>query len=289
MRETANQVQIADLMKTTLFDSSQDPGSCFLHRPPETRERMSGAGYLRFAIVSPYTALFPVLTALLSAMCQTWWIFLIGSVLQLITTVSLPRMAWFRELADRRASEVEEAALETRRAQVRAEIGDEHRGALERLESRVKKVRERAQRGGRVCVELMENGLGLSELTAMFVRLAVALQARRERLNSANPELIARRLRELERADCRPASAAVWENAMRVRSSNLERMRGEVETLESVMASIVEYANFLDECCVPGVPEEMGERIDGYLSGWRLDTTNPEPEESAQVLAIRRS
>jgi hypothetical protein len=283
MREPANHVQIADLLKTALFDSCEDPGACFIHRAPETSGRGGRARYLRFAIVSPYTALFPVLTSLLSAMCQTWWIFIVGSLIQLFTTVLLPRMGWFRALVDRRLAEAEEAALEARRTQVRAEIGEEHRGALERLEGRVKKIRERAQRGGRACVELLESGLGLSDLTAMFVRLAVALQARRERLNAANPDLIARRLRELERSENRAPSAALWENAMRVRSSNLERLRSEVETIESVMASIVEYASFLDECCVPGVPEDLSDRIDTYLGQWA-----PSEHEPARVLALHR-
>jgi hypothetical protein len=216
-------------------------------------------------------------------MCQTWWIFIVGSLMQLLTTVLLPRMEWFRALVDRRLAEAEESALEARRTQVRAEIGEEHRGALERLEGRVKKIRDRAQRGGRACVELLESGLGLSDLTAMFVRLAVALQARRERLNAANPDLIARRLRELERSENRAPSAALWENAMRVRSSNLERLRSEVETIESVMASIVEYASFLDECCVPGVPEDLSDRIDTYLGQWA-----PSEHEPARVLALHR-
>ena len=282
MRETANHAQIADLLKTALFDSADDPGGCFVHRAPDVSGRQHPARYLRFAIVSPYTALFPVLTSLLSAMCQTWWIFLIGSLMQLLTTCSLPRFLWFRQLVDRRLAEAEEAAREAKRAHVRSEIGEEHRGALERLEARVKKVRERAQRGGRACSDLLEDGLGLSELTAMFVRLAVALQARRERLNAANPDLIARRLRELERSENRAPTSSLWENAMRVRSSNLERLRREVETIESVMASIVEYANFLDECCVPGVPEDLGDRIDSYLAEW----TPSEPLPS-RVVAMR--
>ena len=284
MRETANHVQIADLLKTAIFDYSEDPGACFIHRAPDTSRRGSGARYLRYAVVSPYTALFPVLTALLTAMCQTWWIFLFGTLVQLVTTVSLPRFGWFRTMVDRRLAEAEEVAQEARRTQVRAEIGEEHRGALERLESRVKKIRERAQRGGRACVELLESGLGLSELTAMFVRLAVALQARRERLNAANPDLIARRLRELERAEHRATSTALWESAMRVRSNNLDRLRCEVETIESVMASIVEYANFLDECCVPPVPDDLGDKIDSYISEW----TPPEPER-VRVVAINHS
>ena len=205
--------------------------------------------------------------------------------MQLCTTFALPRLGWFRVLVDRRLAEADDAAQEARRSQVRAEIGEEHRGALERLEGRVKKIRERAQRGGDACVQLLESGLGLSDLTAMFVRLAVALQARRERLNAANPDLIARRLRELERSDRRSPSATLWENAMRVRSKNLERLRHEVETIESVMASIVEYASFLDECCVPGVPEDLGDKIDRYLEEW----TPAEEVEPARILAIHRS
>src|SRR5262245_53718952 len=229
MRETANQVQIADLLKTALFDSAEDPGACFIHRVPDSSGLGGRARYFRYAIVSPYTALFPVLTSLLSAMCQSWWIFIIGSLMQVFITLTLPRFHWFRDLVDKRLAEAEEAAQDTKRAQVRAEIGEEHRGALERLEARVKKIRERAQRGGRACVELLENGLGLSDLTAMFVRLAVALQARRERLNAANPDLIARRLRELERDETRSSSTALWEHAMRVRARNLEKLRSEVE------------------------------------------------------------
>jgi hypothetical protein len=296
MRETANHVQIAELLKTAVFDSCEDPGASFVHRVPDTSGRQGRAKYLRFAIVSPYTALFPVLTSLLSAMCQTWWIFFVGTVLQLATSLSLPRLGWFRLLVDRRLAEAEEMALEARRAQVRAEIGEEHRGALERLESRVKKIRERAHRGGAACVELLESGLGLSELTAMFVRLAVALQARRERLNAANPDLIARRLRELERTDARESSTTIWENAMRIRSGNLERLRREVETIESVMASIVEYASFLDECCVPAIPDDAADRIDNYLAEW-VPSEAPSPSAPAatspaapvRVVAMHRS
>src|SRR5687768_2538342 len=124
MQETANHVQIADLLKTALFDSCEDPGACFIHRTHDTSGRGSRGRYLRFAIVSPYTALFPVLTSLLSAMCQTWWIFLFGTLVQLCTTFSLPNMGWFRTLVDRRLAEADEAAQEARRAQVRAEIGE---------------------------------------------------------------------------------------------------------------------------------------------------------------------
>jgi hypothetical protein len=283
MREAAaNHAQIADLLKTAMYDAAEDPGACFVHRAPESSGSLTNGRYLRFAVVSPYTALFPVLTSLLSAMCQTWWIFIIGTLMQLLTTCTLPRFRWFREMVDRRIAEAEEASREVKRARVRTEIGEEHRGALERLEARVKKVRERAQRGGRACSALLEEGLGLSELTAMFVRLAVALQARRERINAANPELIARRLRELERSEHRAPSSDLWVSAMRVRSSNLERLRRDVENIESVMASIVEYAGFLDECCVPSVPDELTDRIDNYLAEW-----TPSEPTTPRIVAMR--
>lgn len=265
MRETVNQTHVADILNMALFDSTEDSALCFHQKDPEPLGSGGAGRYLVAALLSPYAILFPAMAALFAAVTQTWWVFVIGLAMETVAISMFPRMAWFRKLVDQKKREEEKAAMDEKRATVRVQIGERHRKPLEQLEAQVRDIRARARSGGPHTLNLLDESLGLSRLPVAFVRLALASRARRQRLQSTNPETLTRRLDDFERVSSTCPSTSLWKTALRLRADNLERLAREVETIEVLMAAIQEYVCFLDECCVPNIPEDLPDRIDEYL------------------------
>lgn len=269
MRETVNHTHVADILNLALFDTTDDPALCFLQKDPEPLGSGGAGRYLVAALLSPYAILFPAMAALFAAVTQTWWVFLIGLAIETVAISLFPRMAWFRKLVDQKKQEEEKAGLDEKRATIRVQIGERHRKPLEQLEAQVKDIRARARAGGPNTLHLLDESLGLSRLPVAFVRLALASRARRQRLQATSPESLAKRLEDFDAVVDDSPSTSLWKTALRLRANNLERLSREVETIEVLMAAIQEYVCFLDECCVPSIPEELPDRIDEYLGQCR--------------------
>ena len=145
---------------------------------------------------------------------------------------------------------------------------------MEYLEDLTSGIREKLGRGSNVQYDYLEQELSLSALVANYVRCGVALRARRECVSGAKRDFLERRLDRLRESPDSTTSRR-QKALLRCRLANFGKLEQEILRLESTMAAIVDYAEMIDEQCVPPVPEvvpdPMGE--EAMLYDERNDST----------------
>ncbi len=261
------------LAKIAFEEPADDPGRSFEWRMRRTSEAHP-LTYWRETFRGPFWPIYPAVASI--ALLATGSLFVTMLFVSLLVMLSafLSTGKKFRRWVDKKNEAQEDDDRRTRQATARLLLSQEDRRRLEYLEDLTAGIREKIGRGNTTSYDYLEQELGLAALVANYVRCGVALRARRECVSGAKRDFLERRLERLRDA---PDSRTVRRQRalLRSRLANFTKLEQEIARLEASMAAIVDYAEMIDEQCVPPVPEVVPDALneEGMVYDERTDST----------------
>jgi hypothetical protein len=240
----------------------------------------TGWTYLGHAAIHPSNLLLLIGVMFLSLILWNAPVLLAGLGVEGLFLGVVPRTAFFRRRIDELLDEADRAVAAKAREALVLKMGEAHRQELARIEALVAKTFSNEGRHG-VGVFALGERRGLAELSASYIRLAVAHKACEESLAMTNRHVLEGTIRSLEAAE--GASGDRTRELLRRRLSIAyrraecwTRTRENLEAIGHQLATIAELVQLVhQESLVPPEPAGVGGAIDRLLS---------EFEESAGAL-----
>ncbi len=234
----------------------------------------TGWTYLKHALLEPYTALMLVAAVIYGILSISLLVPLavIGVELCMVGLVS--RLAVFREYVDARLDRAEHALAADARAGLLLQMDEGHRSELLELEQLLDTIRARVLPHGRQVQLALTDYLGLSRLTAIYVRLAIAYRARRETLSKVSRHYLQHEVDALAslRASAGPPLRDLLERRQAIARRRVERWdrtKEELEALAHQLSTISEFIHLIHEQPLgPVESPELGLEIDRFMGNF---------------------
>jgi hypothetical protein len=244
---------VSDLAKIVFEEQGDDPGRAFEWRSQRTCSAPA-LTYWRETFRAPFWPIYPAIATIAVLASGSVWVtvFFLALVVAFSGFVSTGKT--FRSWVDKKADGHDEDERRTRQATARLLLSQEDRRRLEYLEDLTAGIRDKLGRGNLLQYDYLEQELALSALVANYVRCGVALRARRDCVSGAKRDFLERRLDRL-RQDDDSRNIRRQRELLRCRLANFCKLERETARLEATMSAIVDYAEMIDERCVPPVPE----------------------------------
>jgi hypothetical protein len=246
--------------------------------PPRPAAR-TGWTYLGHAVIHPSNLLLLIGVMFLSLILWNAPVLFAGLGVEGLFLAVVPRTTYFRRRIDEILDEADRAVAAKAREALVLKMGEAHRQELARIEALVAKTFSNEGRHGAAFA--LGERRGLAELSASYIRLAVAHKACEESLAMTNRHVLEGTIRTLEAAE--GASGERTRELLRRRLSIAyrraecwTRTRENLEAIGHQLATIAELVQLVhQESLVPPEPASVGGAIDRLLADF---------EESAGAL-----
>lgn len=231
----------------------------------------TGWTYLKHALLEPYTALMLVAAVIYGILSISLVVPLMVILVELLLITGVSRLEVFREYVDARLDRAAQAAAAEARAALLLQMDEEHRSELLELEQLLDVIRGRVKPHGERVEAALNDYLGLSRLTASYVRLAIAHRTRREALAKTSRHMLQNEVESLGalRQCAPPRLRELVERRLAIAARRVERWdrtREELEALTHQLATIGEFVHLLYEQPLgPVESPDMGGEIDRFL------------------------
>lgn len=252
-------------------------------RSKRRRPRRPRGTYVKHAILHPYNLPLLVLAVATGLISGSTAILAVSLAAELLILGIVPRLDGFRAHIDELLEQAERLEAAKARAALLLQMDDLHRQELERLEHIVDRTKDNVRRHGVAAAELLlDDCLGLTRLTACYVRLAIAYKASKDLLASTNRQVLAEKIRalsDLERGETggeATGASVASERVRRLASRRLsiackragrwDRTQEDLEAIAHQLATIGELIHLVHEQSVsPLEAQGMSDEIDRFV------------------------
>jgi hypothetical protein len=235
------------------------------------RARRTGWTYCGHAAVHPSNLLLLIGVMFLSLILWNGPVLVAGLGVEGAFLCLAPRLRFFRSRIDEALDEVDRALAARAREMLIAQMAEVHRQELLRIESLVSKTFSNVERRG-LCPPVLDERLGLTQLSTSYIRLAIAHRACEESLALTNRHLLDGTIRSLEAAEASSPdrARALVRRRLGIARRRVERWahtRDDLEAIGHQLATISEIVQLVhQESLVPPDPSGIGATLDRFLA-----------------------
>jgi hypothetical protein len=229
--------------------------------------------YLSRATLHPYNLIALTGAMLLALVNWSGWVLLVGFALEVVFLAALPWFRPFRRRVDAAFEAAERAALAKAREALIARMGEIHRQQLAKIDTLIDRTREALRGRGVSDAPALDDCVGLSRLTARYIRLAIAHRACEESLSTTNYDAVRGTIRALEALERTPAITermrALCRRRLGIaykREECWHRTRENLDAIAQQLATIFELVSLLHERSVmPLDPHRASVEVDEFV------------------------
>ena len=244
------------------------------NRSARRKAKHKASAYVRRALIHPIQALV-VVTALFLAMTFGGLLLLAAIVVsEAFVLAALPRFAWFRHEVDEQLERAARSEAASARAALVGRMSEEHRMELEYIERLASQIRARSQPDDQDGGE--GEWLGLGELLALYIRIAIAHHASATAFRPADRPGLDQHVANLEAIHKKaPASARAWVerrlDVARRRADVWDRAHDEQQRMEHALATIGAILRWMHEESATAPTRPLRDDLEHMIASWEQD------------------